>query len=169
MKEIANGKRRKVEFAIGDLVYVRLQPYEQNSLALHKNKKLSMHYIGLFKIIERIGSVAYRLHLLDTIRIHPAFHISLLKKCVGHPQQQVIPTALLKIETGQQWVNSDLEGKVNVNGGSYDTGEGPKKYLQEGRMVQDPENTVTNKLGAGNEKAKSRKHAKPKWLRDYIR
>ena len=54
-----------------------------------------MRYFGLFKILERIGQVAYRLQLLDTASIHPMFHISLLKKCVGDHTQQVLPLALL--------------------------------------------------------------------------
>ena len=52
--------------------------------------------------------------------------------------------------------------------GPVDTEEGPKEYSQEGHVAKDPEDTVTNKHGVGNERAGVRKRAKPKWLRDYI-
>ena len=42
MKAQADKKRRNVEFAIGDLVLVKLQPYRQHSIQLRKNQKLSM-------------------------------------------------------------------------------------------------------------------------------
>jgi len=35
------------------------------------------------------------------VKIHPVFHISLLKKCEGAPQQQSIPVTLLNDDKGQ--------------------------------------------------------------------
>ena len=87
MKDYADGKRKDVQFSEGEYVFVKLQPYRQSSVALRRNQKLSMKYFGPFKIIERVGPVAYKLQLPDTARIHPIFHISLLKKCIGEPQQ----------------------------------------------------------------------------------
>ena len=59
-----------------------------------------MHYFGPFKIVERIGPVAYKLELPETTRIHPVFHISLLKKCEGEHSKPVIPDPLVTSDTG---------------------------------------------------------------------
>ena len=59
-----------------------------------------MRYFGLFWIEERIGEVAYPLQLPESTRIHPVFHISVLKKCVGEPTQQIIPSALIADDSG---------------------------------------------------------------------
>ena len=81
MKTRADGKRRDIQFAVKDYVFIKLQPYRQAFVAGRSNQKLSMHYFGPFKVLECIGQVAYKLQLPDTARIHLVFHISLLKKC----------------------------------------------------------------------------------------
>ena len=51
-----------------------------------KKGKLSPRYVGPYKIMKRIGKVAYELELLAKLAaVHPVFHISLLKKCMGDP------------------------------------------------------------------------------------
>jgi len=61
MKMQADKKRREreLQFKVGDLVLVKLQPYKQHSVALRKHQKLGMRYFGPFLVIERIGTVAY--------------------------------------------------------------------------------------------------------------
>ena len=64
MKAQADKKSRDVQFEVGEMVLVKLQPYRQDSLQLRKkskNQKLSMHYFGPFLTVEKIGSVAYKL------------------------------------------------------------------------------------------------------------
>lgn len=100
MKTQADKRRRDIQFEVGELVLVKLQPYRKHSIALRKTQKLSMRYFGPFEVLEKIGNVAYKLKLPDTARIHPVFHISLLKKFVGSPSQQFIPLPLTTTECG---------------------------------------------------------------------
>ncbi|WMV49094.1 hypothetical protein MTR67_042479 [Solanum verrucosum] len=51
-----------------------------------KNGKLSPRYIGPYRIVKRIGNIAYKLELPHELSaMHPVFHISMLKKCMGDP------------------------------------------------------------------------------------
>lgn len=84
MKHYADRLRTEREFDVGDWVYLRLQPYQQSSLALQRNMKLAPRFYGSFQVVSRVGKVAYKLQLPDSALIHPVFHVSLLKKKLGH-------------------------------------------------------------------------------------
>lgn len=73
MKKYVDIKRKKVYFAMDDWVLVKLQGYRQHLVFLRKNHKLSMKYFRPFKILQRVGHVAYKLELPEGSRIHPVF------------------------------------------------------------------------------------------------
>lgn len=83
MKVYADQHRSDRHYNVDDMVYIRIQPYRQNAFGLRGSLKLRTKYYGPFKILARVGEVAYRLQLPDTTTIHPVFHISQLKKHVG--------------------------------------------------------------------------------------
>ncbi len=79
---------------------MKLQPYRKSSLALRRNIKLTSRFYGPFRILARIGPVAYRLQLLEESKIHPVFYVSLLKRGTTSVDQ-VSPTVPLVGEEGQ--------------------------------------------------------------------
>ncbi|WVZ70475.1 LOW QUALITY PROTEIN: hypothetical protein U9M48_019140 [Paspalum notatum var. saurae] len=88
-KSYADNRRRDLEFAVGDYVYLKVSPIR--GLRRFKVKgKLAPRYIGPFKIVDRKGEVAYQLELPDRLSgVHNVFHISQLKKCLRVPEEQL--------------------------------------------------------------------------------
>jgi len=80
----ANKKRSDRSFEVKDYVYLKLQPYRQQSISHTSSKKLAAKYYGPYQVIAKVGTVAYRLDLLTSFIIHPVFHVSQLKKHVGN-------------------------------------------------------------------------------------
>ena len=75
-------KRRDVEFEVGDKVFVRVSP-SKGVFRFGKCGKLNPHHVGPFEILDRVGSLAYRLALpLSTHPVHNVFHVSLLRKYI---------------------------------------------------------------------------------------
>lgn len=91
MKSQADAKRTDASFKVGDWVFLKLQPNRQRSLTQQPSHKLSKRFFGPFQILEKIGTVAYRLELPEMAQLHDVFHISKLKLCRGDPSIQQLP------------------------------------------------------------------------------
>jgi hypothetical protein len=79
MKIQANKKRSNRLFQEGELVLLKLQPYVQSLVVNRPCPKLAYKYFGPFKVLKKIGSVAYYLELSENSLVHPVFHVSQLK------------------------------------------------------------------------------------------
>ncbi|XP_019163579.1 PREDICTED: uncharacterized protein LOC109159923 [Ipomoea nil] len=98
---MANKHRSEKSFTVGDLVYLKIQPYKQVFLAVRFSVMLTARIYGPFRVMERIGEVAYRLELPVGAAIHPVFHVSQLKKKVG---EGMIPQPTLPLTDPEEMV-----------------------------------------------------------------
>ncbi|XP_026417571.1 uncharacterized protein LOC113313062 [Papaver somniferum] len=84
-KSYADQRRRPLEFQVGDQVFLKVSP-RPGIKRFGKKSKLVPRYIGPFKILHRIGEVAYRLALPPSLaNIHNVFHVSMLRKYHADP------------------------------------------------------------------------------------
>jgi hypothetical protein len=70
MKKNADKHRVERSFQVGDMVFLKLQPYKQTSLAPRSSQKLAFKFFRPYKILARVGEVAYRLDLPASSKIH---------------------------------------------------------------------------------------------------
>jgi hypothetical protein len=90
MKKFADQNRVERVFQEGDMVYLKLQPYRLQAFGLRNSLKLQTKFYGPFRIIQKVGQVAYKLLLPEGTQIHPVFHVSQLKRHLG-PKAIPIP------------------------------------------------------------------------------
>ena len=84
-KSHVDNRKRDFEFKVGDLVYLKISPMKR-VMRFGKKGKLSPRDVGLYEILKRVESDVYELKLPNELAmIHPVFHVSLLKKCIGDP------------------------------------------------------------------------------------
>ncbi|GKD55043.1 putative reverse transcriptase domain-containing protein, partial [Tanacetum coccineum] len=82
-KSYADVRRKPLEFQAGDRVMLKVSPWK-GVIRFGKRGKLNPRYIGPFKVLEKVGTVAYRLELPQQLsRVHSTFHVSNLKKCLS--------------------------------------------------------------------------------------
>ncbi|GJS00956.1 putative reverse transcriptase domain-containing protein, partial [Tanacetum coccineum] len=80
-KSYADRRRKPLEFEVRDKVMLKVSPWK-GVIRLGKRGKLNPCYIGPFKILAKVGTVAYRVELPEQLsRVHSTFHVSNLKKC----------------------------------------------------------------------------------------
>ncbi|GJS00051.1 hypothetical protein Tco_0316559 [Tanacetum coccineum] len=80
-KSYADLKRKPMEFQVGDKVMLKVSPWK-GVVRFGKRGKLNPRYVGPFKVLEKVGNVAYKLELPEELsRVHNTFHVSNLKKC----------------------------------------------------------------------------------------
>ncbi|GJS72366.1 putative reverse transcriptase domain-containing protein [Tanacetum coccineum] len=80
-KSYTDLKRKPMEFEVGDRVMLKVSPWK-GVVRFGKRGKLNPRYVGPFKVLAKVGKVAYRLELPQELsRVHHTFHVSNLKKC----------------------------------------------------------------------------------------
>lgn len=91
-KKFADLRRQPLEFSVGDLVLLRTKNLKFPGRA---SDKFRPKWVGPFKILARVGKVAYKLQLAPKMRIHPVFHVNLLKRWFSDPNRPIHPEPLI--------------------------------------------------------------------------
>jgi hypothetical protein len=81
-KQVDQGHSER-QFAEGDQVFLRLQPYKKTFLKAEHCQKLAPKFYGPYTILKCVGQVAYQLSLPSHSKLHLVFHVSCLKNIIG--------------------------------------------------------------------------------------
>ncbi|GKD95912.1 hypothetical protein Tco_1379809, partial [Tanacetum coccineum] len=93
---------------VGDKVMLKVSPWK-GVIRFGKRGKLNPRYIGPFKIIAKVGPVAYRLELLQELSsVHNTFHISNFKKCLSD-ESLVIPLDEIQVDDKLHFIKEPME------------------------------------------------------------
>ncbi|KAA3483847.1 DNA/RNA polymerases superfamily protein [Gossypium australe] len=88
-KSYADLKRKDIEFAVGDQVFLKVSPWKK-IFRFGRKGKLSPRFIGPYRVLKRVGPVAYQLELpLELSQIHIVFHVSMLRRYRSDPSHIV--------------------------------------------------------------------------------
>ncbi|GKD34926.1 putative reverse transcriptase domain-containing protein [Tanacetum coccineum] len=104
----ANVRRKPLEFQVRDRVMLKVSP-RKVVIRFGKRGKLNPWYIGPFKILKKVGPVAYKLELPEELsNIHSTFYVSNLKKCLSD-ESLVIPMKELRLDDKLNFVEEPIE------------------------------------------------------------
>ena len=93
-------RHRPLEFEVGDHVFLKVMP-KRGVVRFGKRGKLSPRFIGPFEILERVGTVAYRLALPPSMSgVHEVFHVSMLQKYTPDPAH-VVDWGQIEVDTDE--------------------------------------------------------------------
>ena len=102
-KSYADSKRKETAYEVGDRVYLRVSPLRGVKRCGVKGK-LAPRFVGPYKVLERMGEVAYKLELPEGLSgVHDVFHVSQLKKCHAEmaeiPQRDTVPLEAIQLDS----------------------------------------------------------------------
>nr|GEU38231.1 putative reverse transcriptase domain-containing protein [Tanacetum cinerariifolium] len=107
-RSYANVRQKSLEFQTRDHVMLKISP-RKGIIRFEKRGKLNPRYIGPFKILNRIGLVAYKLELLEELSdVQNTFHVSNIKKCLSD-ESLIIPMQELKLNDKLNFVEEPIE------------------------------------------------------------
>nr|GEW56921.1 putative reverse transcriptase domain-containing protein [Tanacetum cinerariifolium] len=107
-KSYADVRWKHLEFQVRDKVMLKVSPWK-GVIRFGKWGKLNPRYIGPFKIISKVGIIAYRLELLEPLsQVHSLFHVSNLKKCLAD-KSLAIPLDEIQVDDKLHFIEETFE------------------------------------------------------------
>nr|GFB48608.1 putative reverse transcriptase domain-containing protein [Tanacetum cinerariifolium] len=107
-KSYADVRRKPLEFQVGDKVMLKVSHWK-GVIRFGKRGKLNPRYIGPFKILAKVETVAYRLELPEQLsRVHSTFHISKLKNCMAD-EPLAIPLDEIQVDDKLNFIEESIE------------------------------------------------------------
>ncbi|GKB87702.1 putative reverse transcriptase domain-containing protein [Tanacetum coccineum] len=107
-KRYTDRRRKPLDIQAGDKVMLKVSSWKE-VIHFGKRGKLNPHYIGPFKILAKLGTVAYRLELPEQLsRVHSNFHVSNLKKCFSD-EPLAIPLDEIQIDDKLNFIEEPVE------------------------------------------------------------
>ncbi|GJZ43795.1 putative reverse transcriptase domain-containing protein [Tanacetum coccineum] len=107
-KSYIDRRRKPLEFQVGYKVILKVLPWK-GVIRFGKRGKLNPRYIGPFKVLAKVGTIAYRLELLDQLsRVYSTFHVSNLKKCF-FDEPLAIPLDKIQIDDKLHFIEEPVE------------------------------------------------------------
>ncbi|GJX42355.1 hypothetical protein Tco_0257345 [Tanacetum coccineum] len=107
-KSYADIRQKPLEFQVGDKVKLKVSPWK-GVIRFGKRGKLNPCYIGPFKIITKVGTIAYRLKLPEQLsRVHSTFHVSKLKKCMAK-ESLAIPLDEIQVDDKLHFIKEPVK------------------------------------------------------------
>ncbi|GJQ92221.1 putative reverse transcriptase domain-containing protein [Tanacetum coccineum] len=107
-KSYADKRLKPLEFEVGDMLLLKVSPWK-GVVRFGKRRKLSPCYICPFKVLARIGPVAYTLELPEELKgIHSTFHVLNLKKCLAEGEV-VVPLEEIQLDDKLHMIEELIE------------------------------------------------------------
>ena len=101
-KSYADSKCKETVYEVGDRAYLRVSPL-RGTKRFGVKGKLAPRFVGPYRVLERLGEVAYKLELPEGLSgVHDVFHVSQLKKChaemAGIPLRDTVPLETIQLD-----------------------------------------------------------------------
>jgi hypothetical protein len=97
-KSYADKKRQEASFNPGDFAYLKVSPI-RGTRRFQVHRKLAPRYIGPYKVLKRVGAVAYQLDLSEEMSdIHSVFHVSQLRRCLKVVEEKRVPVETIDLQ-----------------------------------------------------------------------